>query len=261
MTIQSLIVTIGSGGLVGFALGLLGGGGSILATPLLLYVVGVTNPHIAIGTSAVAVSANAYANLIAHAWKGHVWWRSAVIFALVGTLGAFLGSSIGMLIDGQRLLFLFGLLMAMVGLLMLRGRATAPHAEQHQTVLRMCMKTSAVAILTGAASGFFGIGGGFLIVPALIFATKMPTINAIGSSLLAVGTFGLITTLNYARHDLVDWTIAMEFIVGGITGGGLGTLLATRFSASKHLLNRVFGLIVIAVAIYVIWRSWASLVA
>ncbi len=98
MTIQSLIVTIGSGGLVGFALGLLGGGGSILATPLLLYVVGVTNPHIAIGTSAVAVSANAYTNLIAHAWKGHVWWRSAVIFALVGTLGAFLGSSIGMLI-------------------------------------------------------------------------------------------------------------------------------------------------------------------
>lgn len=89
----------------------------------------------------------------------------------------------------------------------------------------------------------------------------MPTINAIGSSLLAVGTFGLITTLNYARHDLVDWTIAMEFIVGGITGGGLGTLLATRLSASKHLLNRVFGLIVIAVAIYVIWRSWASLVA
>ncbi|MBE0269167.1 sulfite exporter TauE/SafE family protein [Xylella fastidiosa subsp. multiplex] len=149
----------------------------------------------------------------------------------------------------------------MVGLLMLRGRATAPHAEHHQTVLRMCMRTSSVAILTGAASGFFGIGGGFLIVPALIFATRMPTINAIGSSLLAVGTFGLITTLNYARHDLVDWTIAMEFIVGGITGGGLGTLLATRLSASKHLLNRVFGLIVIAVAIYVIWRSWASLVA
>ncbi|MCP8326069.1 TSUP family transporter, partial [Xylella fastidiosa subsp. multiplex] len=104
------------------------------------------------------------------------------------------------------------------------GRATAPHAEHHQNVLRMCMKTSSVSILTGAASGFFGIGGGFLIVPALIFATRMPTINAIGSSLLAVVTFVLITTLNYARHDLVDWRIALEFIVGGITGGGIGTM-------------------------------------
>lgn len=100
------LAAVGSGGLVGLMLGLIGGGGSILATPLLLYVVGVADPHVAIGTGALAVSANAYANLISHARKGHVWWRCAVVFALVGSLGAAMGSSLGMLIDGKRLLFL-----------------------------------------------------------------------------------------------------------------------------------------------------------
>jgi hypothetical protein len=156
------LAAVGSGGLVGFTLGLIGGGGSILATPLLLYVVGVANPHIAIGTGALAVSANAYASLIGHARKGHVWWRCAVVFALVGSLGAAIGSSLGMLIDGKRLLFLFGLLMIVVALLMLRQRRD--HVDAQRPIdLRMCLITALAAILTGAASGFFGIGGGFLI--------------------------------------------------------------------------------------------------
>ena len=79
-----ILEAIGSGSLVGFTLGLIGGGGSILATPLLLYVVGVSSPHVAIGTGALAVSVNAYANLLGHARKGHVWWRCAIVFALVG---------------------------------------------------------------------------------------------------------------------------------------------------------------------------------
>jgi len=114
-----MIPTIGtallSGGLVGFSLGLVGGGGSILATPLLLYVVGVAPPHIAIGTSALAVAANAFANLAGHARAGNVRWRSATVFAVIGTLGALAGSSLGKIIDGTSLLFLFGLLMLAVG--------------------------------------------------------------------------------------------------------------------------------------------------
>ena len=114
-----MIPTIGtallSGGLVGFSLGLVGGGGSILATPLLLYVVGVAQPHIAIGTSALAVATNAFANLAGHARAGNVRWRSATVFAVIGTLGALAGSSLGKIIDGTSLLFLFGLLMLAVG--------------------------------------------------------------------------------------------------------------------------------------------------
>lgn len=91
----SVIAAVGSGGLVGFMLGLLGGGGSILATPLLLYVVGVAQPHIAIGTGALAVSINAFANLAVHATKGKIWWRCALVFAAIGSIGALAGSSLG----------------------------------------------------------------------------------------------------------------------------------------------------------------------
>jgi uncharacterized membrane protein YfcA len=254
----SLFAALGSGGLVGFTLGLIGGGGSILATPLLLYVVGVANPHVAIGTGALAVSVNAYANLVTHARKGHVWWRCAIVFALVGTIGAMLGSGLGLLVDGKNLLFLFGLVMVAVGLLMLRPKRDKG-GRQRPVDLGMCLMTSLAAIATGAASGFFGIGGGFLIVPALIFATGMPTINAIGSSLLAVGTFGLATALNYAQAGLVDWSLAAEFILGGVVGGGAGMLLATRLSTSKTALNRIFAAVVLVVAAYMIARNLPAL--
>jgi uncharacterized membrane protein YfcA len=250
----AFLPAVGSGGLVGFTLGLLGGGGSILATPLLLYVVGVTSPHVAIGTSALAVSISAYANLVAYARKGHVWWRCALVFALVGTLGALLGSALGLLMDGQRLLLLFGLVMVVVGVLMLRPRRAGTSGAR-RVDLRMCLITGAMAVLAGAASGFFGIGGGFLIVPALIFATGMPTIAAIGSSLLSVGTFGLATALNYAAAGQIDWLIALQFIGGGMVGGLAGMQLATRLATRKAALNRIFAALVLVVAAYVIYRS------
>ncbi|MDN5926003.1 MAG: sulfite exporter TauE/SafE family protein [Hyphomicrobiales bacterium] len=250
----SLLPTLLSGALVGFSLGLVGGGGSILATPLLLYVVGVSDPHIAIGTSALAVAVNAFANLIGHARSGNVRWRCALVFAGVGTLGALAGSSLGKLVDGERLLFLFGLLMLVVGAMMFRPKRRAASSKQSDN-LKMCVLTAAVAFGTGMASGFFGIGGGFLIVPALIFATGMPMINAIGSSLLAVGSFGLATALNYAASGLVDWPVAFEFIAGGVLGGILGMMLANRLSSGKNALNRIFAALIFVVAAYVLYRS------
>ena len=253
MTAQ-ILIAIGSGGLVGFTLGLVGGGGSILATPLLLYAVGIAQPHIAIGTGALAVSVNAYANLIGHARKGHVQWTCAIVFALIGSIGALVGSTLGKAMDGQRLLFLFGLLMLVVGALMLRPRKAAGGSAR-PVDRRMCVATAAVAILAGGASGFFGIGGGFLIVPALILATGMRTIDAVGSSLLAVGTFGLATAFNYALSGMIDWAVAIEFIGGGVIGGVVGMLLATRLSAQKNTLNRIFAALIFVVAGYVLYRS------
>ena len=251
--------SIGSGSLVGFTLGLVGGGGSILATPLLLYAVGMPDPHMALGTGALAVSANAYANLFSHARKGHVWWRCAAVFAAIGTIGAIFGSSLGKAVNGQWLLFLFGLLMIGVGALMLRPRNDDVR-DKRPVDRRMCLLTAAVALAAGAASGFFGIGGGFLIVPALIFATGMPTIHAVGSSLLAVGTFGLATAINYARSGMIDWIIAAEFIGGGVVGGALGMLLATRLAGHKSALTRIFAALVFSVALYILYRSGQSLI-
>lgn len=258
--IPQALAAIGSGGLVGFTLGLIGGGGSILATPLLLYVVGISQPHIAIGTGALAVSVNAYANLIGHARKGHVWWRCAIVFAATGTVGALAGSSLGKEFDGQRLLFLFGLLMLAVGAMMLRPRS-AVTPDIARTDRLTCFKTAAVALGAGAASGFFGIGGGFLIVPGLMLSTGMPMISAVGSSLLAVGTFGLATAINYAVSGLVDWPIAAEFIGGGVMGGLGGMLLATRLATKRNLLNQIFAALIIVVAFYVLYKNSAAILA
>ena len=112
-----------SGALVGFSLGLVGGGGSILAVPLMVYVVGVPNAHVAIGTSAIAVAANAAVNLSNHARGGTVVWSCALTFAAAGIIGAFAGSILGKMMDGQRLLALFALLMLVIAVLMLKTRS------------------------------------------------------------------------------------------------------------------------------------------
>jgi uncharacterized membrane protein YfcA len=254
------IAAVLSGALSGFVLGLIGGGGSVLATPLLLYFVGVASPHVALGTGALAVSLNAFGNLYGHARKGHVLWRCAIVFSAFGMAGAFGGSTLGKLIDGDALLFLFGLAMVAVGASMLRPRRPMPDGHPPIT-RRSCYRAAGMAVLAGAASGFFGIGGGFLIVPALIFATGMATINAVGSSLMAVGVFGLTTAVNYAASGLVDWRVAAEFLAGGLIGGLIGLNLASRLSVNKDALNRIFAAVVFCVAAYVLYRAGSALVA
>ena len=214
-----------SGALVGFTLGLVGGGGSILAVPLMVYLVGVPSPHVAIGTSALAVAANAASGLLQHARAGTVKWRCGGLYAVAGVLGAFAGSTLGKAIDGQKLLFAFALLMVVVGVLILRGRGN-PGVPGAQCNRENAPKVLAFGLGTGAFSGFFGIGGGFLIVPGLVASTRMPMINAVGTSLVAVTAFGLTTAFNYALSGLVDWTLAAVFIAGGVLGGLGGTVLA-----------------------------------
>ncbi|ETI61437.1 membrane protein [Sphingobium sp. C100] len=246
-----------SGGLVGFSLGLIGGGGSILAVPLMVYLVGVTNPHVAIGTSALAVAANAAAGLASHAREHNVKWRCGGIYAAAGVAGAFAGSTIGKAFDGQKLLFLFALVMIVVGILMLKRRKAQSIAGAQ------CNRHNAPQVLgyglgTGVFSGFFGIGGGFLIVPGLVASTRMPMINAIGTSLVAVTAFGFTTALNYASSGLIDWPLAGVFIVGGIAGGSVGAAVAKRLSGTGALPG-VFAGLVFLVAAYMLWRSWNAL--
>jgi uncharacterized membrane protein YfcA len=245
-----------SGSLVGFSLGLVGGGGSILAVPLMVYLVGVGNPHLAIGTSAFAVAVNAGANLVNHARAGNVKWRCAGVFAAAGVVGALLGSTLGKWVDGQRLLALFAILMLVVAALMLRKRSTAGNPD---VVLHRgnAGKLVASGAFVGTLSGFFGIGGGFLIVPGLMAATGMPILNAVGSSLVGVTAFGLTTAFNYAVSGWVDWLLASVFVAGGIAGGMLGTRLARHLSGRKGLLNSVFASLIVVVACYMLYRSIA----
>src|ERR1700743_223397 len=171
---------VASGALVGFSLGLIGGGGSILAVPLMVYVVGVADAHVAIGTSAIAVAVNAAINLSNHARGGTVRWSWALPFGAAGIAGALVGSIFGKLLDGRKLLELFALLMLAIAVLMLktRSRAGVPDVQISRDNMFAIL---GLGLATGALSGFFGIGGGFLIVPALMLATGMPILNAVSS--------------------------------------------------------------------------------
>ncbi len=250
---QVVTATISGSG-VGFLLGLLGGGGSVLAVPLLLYFVGVPNAHIAIGTSAVGVSLNAAANLVGHARRGSVRWPCAITFALSGIAGAAIGSTIGKLIDPQPLTMLFAIAMVIVGASMFFPRRDDGDAEVHLTP-RIAARLIPIGLAVGMASGFFGIGGGFLIVPGLILGAGMPMLNAVGSSLLAVALFGATTAANYALSGLVDWGIAGWMLAGGLVGGAAGVWASRKLADRRALLQRLFAVFVLIVAVYVGWRA------
>jgi uncharacterized membrane protein YfcA len=257
LSLVQYLLGIGSGALVGFVLGLVGGGGSILAVPLMVYLVGVKSPHLAIGTSALAVAANAATGLIHHARAGHVKWHCAGLFAVAGIAGAAAGSTLGKAFDGQKLLFLFALLMIGVGILMLRRRTSAGNTDV-RLGRENAGKLVGFGLGAGIFSGFFGIGGGFLIVPGLTAATGMSMINAVGSSLVAVTAFGLTTAVNYSLSGLVDWLLAFTFIAGGLVGSLAGTHLARQLSKERGRLTIVFAVLIFAVAAYMLWKSAAA---
>lgn len=252
-TVQYVLAAL-SGGLVAFSLGLVGGGGSILAVPLMIYLVGLGNPHIAIGTSALSVAASAAAALVSHARAKTVKWRCGLVFASAGVVGAFGGSTLGKAVEGQKLLALFAIVMVVVGVMMLRGRGDVGNPSA------VCNRANAPKVLgfglgSGTFSGFFGIGGGFLIVPSLVASTGMPILSAIGTSLVAVTAFGLTTALNYAASGLIDWPVAAAFIGGGIVGSIAGTAAAKRLAANAGLLKTLFAMLIFIVATYMLWKS------
>jgi hypothetical protein len=257
-----ILAALGSGAIIGAILSLLGAGGSILAVPLLVFVVGVSDPHTAIGTGAAAVSANALIALWRHARRGNVRWPCGLVFAASGVAGAYAGTLLGKAIDGQRLLMLFGGVMILIGALSLRGGPEGALAQAirmtRENASQMAPRLSLAGLGAGAASGFFGIGGGFLVVPGLMAAAGLPMSLATGTSLVAVAAFGLTALASYAASGYVDWAIAGLLTLGGFVGALGGSVVASRLAGTGKGLSLVFAGVVIATGLYVVWRSWGG---
>jgi uncharacterized membrane protein YfcA len=257
------MLAVGSGGIVGLVLGLVGGGGSILAVPLLVYLVGVSSPHVAIGTAAIAVALNATVSLGAHARQGRVKWRCAGVFASAGVAGSLLGAELGKAVDGQRLLALFGLMMIVVGLSMLRPAARPANDSVRLTQASagyLLPRLIGMGFGVGTLAGFFGIGGGFLIVPGLMLATGMALPSAIGTSLVAVAAFGLATAGSYAVSGLVDWWLVLLVVAGGVIGSIAGARLTSILATRKQVLSQLFGAGVVTVGTMIVVRGLAALI-
>jgi uncharacterized membrane protein YfcA len=249
-----VLSALGSGAAIGLILGLVGGGGSIVAVPLLVYGVGVRSPHLAIGTAAVAVALNALTGLAGHARAGTVKWPCALVFAAAGAAGAALGAEAGKAMDGGRLLALFGAMMIVVGLAMLRPRRSPEDPDvrlRRDTAGHLLPRLIPAGLAVGLFAGFFGIGGGFLIVPALIVATGMPLRMAVGTSLVVVATLGLTTAASYALSGYVDWLLVALLVAGGLAGAAAGIALGRKLAQRRRVLETGFAAMVIAIGAYV----------
>ena len=256
--IEPLVVflSIISGIIVGFSLGLIGGGGSVLAVPLLLYVVGVRDIHTAIGTSALAVGVIAAINLIGHKRKNHVKFRQGIKFALPGVGGTLLGAQLGLLTPSENLLMFFALFMGVIAVLMLRKK-TSKHDVQNssrQTTVMLTKKNISLSgFAVGTLAGYFGIGGGFLIVPTLMYSGGLNIIEAIGTSLVSISAFGLTTATSYFAAGNVDVLIALLFVVGGLAGGLLGIKMIDKIP--KEILAKIFAGLLFVISGYIMIRS------
>ncbi|MDO9641314.1 MAG: sulfite exporter TauE/SafE family protein [Brevundimonas sp.] len=257
-TVAQLLLAVLSGGIVALLLTVFGGGGSVLAVPLLLYVVGVRDPHVAIGASAAGVSLNALTALAGHARAGRVRWPCALLFAGTGAVGAVAGSSVAKAIDGHALLLFFAFAMGLVALAMLRPNA--PVGTENVRLNRiMAPRIAASGAGVGVAAGFFGIGGGFLIVPGLMGAAGMTLAVAQASSLVSVAAFGAATATNYAVSGLIDWPIVAAMAAGGGVGTLAGLPIARRLGANVLLGRRLFSGLILVVAVYVAIRAVTAL--
>ena len=252
-----LFLSIISGIVVGFSLGLIGGGGSILAVPLLLYVVGVRDVHAAIGTSALAVGAIAAINLIGHKRKNHVRFKQGIAFALPGIGGAILGAQLGLLTPSDSLLIFFAGFMAIVAALMLKKKATRHDVQTSsgQTTILLSKRNIPLSgFFVGTLAGYFGIGGGFLIVPTMMFSGGLSIVDAIGTSLVSVSAFGFTTATNYIAAGNVDLSIALIFVFGGIVGGLAGIKMMDKIP--QELLSKIFAGVLFLISGYIVLREF-----
>jgi uncharacterized membrane protein YfcA len=269
LTLLQMVLSAVSGILVGFSLGLIGGGGSILAVPLLLYLVGLDSvpnaAHIALGTTALAVGLNAYVNSYMHVRKHNVAPRIGGIFAGVGLVGSLIGAYLGHITPGSSLLLYFSAVMIILGAYIAiskraSGAGTHEEGPRLAEARRRCpgLNAGKMLIVAGAGlavgllSGYFGIGGGFLIVPALIFSSGICVTLAVGTSLLSVGTFGLATGLEYMFYGDVALAISILYLIGGVIGGYAGTSLAVRIPRDR--LRVIYGIIIVVVGIYMLLK-------
>jgi uncharacterized membrane protein YfcA len=253
MGAEPLLLAALGGALIGLLLTLFGGGGSVLATPWLIYVVGLTDTHAAIGTSAAAVAINAAGGLAAQARAGRVKWPCATVFALSGLAGALTGAHLARQVDGGLLLTWFAVAMIAIALSMLWPRKSAGDPAVRLNPA-MVLKLAPVGLVVGLAAGFFGIGGGFLIAPGLTASTGMTLAHAGASSLLSVTLFGTATSASYALNGQVVWPLFTALVAGGAVGTVVALPLARRLESRAPLARMLFALLVIAVALYILLR-------
>lgn len=244
--ILSYLYALISGILSGGALGLTGGGGSILAVPLLVYLVG-ENVHLAIGTSLIAVGVTSLISSASYMKQSLVNFKIGLLMAAPGLVSTYLGALLNKQVKGPVLLLAFALLMVYIGYLMAKKKSPEGKSKNNDLNINY-WRIIILGFITGLASGFFGVGGGFLLVPALYLGAKLKMKEAIGTSLFIIFLFGLFGLGSYIIQGRpINLLISGVFVVGGAIGGITGAYYAKRIN--QQVLRRIFSYFIIAIGL------------
>ena len=243
---------------VGVVLGALGGGGAILTVPILVYLLGMP-AHEATTASLVIVGVAALMAAVPHARRGRLRWRLALTVGALGTAGTWLGSRLSGLVPSSGLLLGFAVLLLVVAAVMLhRGRTAAPSpvsaVQRRSRSAHWILLVVATATAVGVLTGFFGVGGGFAVVPALVLALDTPMTVAVGTSLLVIAVnsaTALVGRLGSGAH--MSWSVVIPFTVAAALASLAGGHVASRLP--YRVLTRAFAAILVLVAVYMLVRS------
>ncbi|MEW2331510.1 sulfite exporter TauE/SafE family protein [Micromonospora chersina] len=246
----TLALTVGLAVLIGVSLGLLGGGGSILAVPLLVYVADLP-PKEAIATSLLVVGATSAVGVIPHARAHRVRWRTGLIFGFAGMTGAYAGGRLAEFIPAGFLLTGFAVMMLATAVAMIRGRRGAegrpvPH---ELPVPRVVLD----GVVVGLVTGLVGAGGGFLVVPALALLGGLPMPVAVGTSLVVIAMKSFAGLAGYLSSVSIDWGLAAAVVVAAVAGSFVGGRLAGRIPA--EILRKAFGWFVVVMGVFVLGQQ------
>jgi uncharacterized membrane protein YfcA len=242
-----LVATIAMAAVVGVALGMLGGGGSILMVPLLTYIGGL-DPKQAIATSLLVVGATSAIGAIGHTRAGRVRWRVGLAVGLAGMAGAYGGGQLGRFVSGTALLIGFAILMCAAAVAMLRQRI-----DRSDNGRAPARRLVALGLAVGAVIGLVGAGGGFLLVPALALLGALPMPAAVGTSLVVIAMQSFAGLAGHLAGTPIDWRLAGlvtgAAVVGGLVGGRLTAMV------DPDTLRQAFGWFVLAMSSLILARE------
>jgi uncharacterized membrane protein YfcA len=251
-----MAAALGLGLAIGILLGLLGGGGSILAVPALVYGVG-TPLAVAVPTSLLVVGVSSATAVLPRLRQGQVAWRIAGVFGAAGAGAAFAGAAVNRLLDPRVVLVGFAALMVGAGVRMLReqlpvgGDCALPGGGVNW---RGCLpKAIGSGVVVGFLTGIFGVGGGFLIIPALVLLLGLPMTVAVGTSLVIIVTNSVAGFAAHAGGAALDYRIALAFTAAAVVGSLASARVASRLPAER--LRRWFAYLVFAVAAFVVVQA------
>ncbi|MFJ6078337.1 sulfite exporter TauE/SafE family protein [Pseudarthrobacter sp. NPDC092419] len=247
---MTLLVVLALSVVIGLSLGVLGGGGSILTVPILVYVAGFEAKE-AIAASLFVVGVTSAVSVISHARGGRVMWRTGLIFGAAGMAGAFVGGLLGGHIPGQILLIAFAIMMVATSVAMLRGRTKkndggAAPVKRELPLGRVLLDGAIVGLVTGLV----GAGGGFLVVPALALLGGLPMSVAVGTSLVVIAMKSFAGLAGYLTTVQLDWGITLGVTAAAIVGSLIGAKLAGRIPETA--LRKAFGWFVLAMGTFVL---------